>query len=136
SLDGKYLELLHHGDSYNFSVRKPFHTHTHAAFQIHKPLTDIKPLTVCFLSRSHSQGLYNLDFHNCPNTASKVLSPYSLHVSTAVRIQPSQLRVEITEKNPNGYLSAAEIPLPRLYISMAAIFFTAAVVWTYTLLKY
>uniref|UniRef100_A0A8C1LTX0 G protein-coupled receptor 108 n=1 Tax=Cyprinus carpio TaxID=7962 RepID=A0A8C1LTX0_CYPCA len=36
-------------------------------------------------------------------------------------------------KNPDGYLSAGEIPLPRLYISMAAIFFAAAVVWTYTL---
>uniref|UniRef100_A0A672PZY8 G protein-coupled receptor 108 n=1 Tax=Sinocyclocheilus grahami TaxID=75366 RepID=A0A672PZY8_SINGR len=45
-------------------------------------------------------------------------------------------KVEITEKNPSGYLSAAEIPLPRLYISMATIFFAAAVVWTYTLLKY
>ncbi|XP_059410977.1 protein GPR107-like isoform X1 [Carassius carassius] len=68
-----------------------------------------------------SQGLYNLDFQNCPK--SKTMSPYALHV-------------EIEEKNPSGYLSAAEIPLPRLYISMAAIFFIAAVVWTYTLLKY
>uniref|UniRef100_A0A673J1X7 Protein GPR108-like n=1 Tax=Sinocyclocheilus rhinocerous TaxID=307959 RepID=A0A673J1X7_9TELE len=42
-------------------------------------------------------------------------------------------KVEITEKNPSGYLSAAEIPLPRLYISMATVFFAAAVVWTYTL---
>ncbi|XP_050968112.1 protein GPR108 [Labeo rohita] len=97
NLDGKYLELLHHGDSYSFS----FHLTMSAS----------------------SQGLYNLDFHNCPNTPSKVLSPYSL-------------QVEIKEKNPNGFLSAAEIPLPRLYVSMAAIFFTAAVVWTYTLLKY
>ncbi|KAF4118004.1 protein GPR108 [Onychostoma macrolepis] len=95
SLDGKRLELQQHGDSYNFSFR--------------------------LMMSASSQGLYNLDFHNCLNT--KPLSPYSLHV-------------EITEKNPSGYLSAAEIPLPRLYISMAAVFFTAAVVWTYTLLKY
>ncbi|XP_043076792.1 protein GPR108-like [Puntigrus tetrazona] len=95
SLDGKLLELQQIGDSYNFSFR----------------------LTMS----SSSQGLYNLDFHNCLNT--KPLSPYSL-------------QVVITEMNPTGYLSAAEIPLPRLYISMAAVFFTAAVVWTYTLLKY
>lgn len=95
SLDGKRLELQQHGDSYNFSFR--------------------------LMMSASSQGLYNLDFHNCLNV--KPLSPYSLHV-------------EITEKNPNGYLSASEIPLPRLYISMAAIFFIAAVVWTYTLLKY
>lgn len=95
SLDGKRLELQQHGDSYNFSFR--------------------------LMMSASSQGLYNLDFHNCLNA--KPLSPYSLHV-------------EITEKNPNGYLSASEIPLPRLYISMAAIFFIAAVVWTYTLLKY
>ncbi|XP_039511438.1 protein GPR108 isoform X2 [Pimephales promelas] len=72
---------------------------------------------------SQSQGLYNLDFQNCNNMRQRKPSPYSLHV-------------EITEKNPRGYLSASDIPLPRLYICMAAIFFTAAVVWTYTLLKY
>ncbi|KAK2909548.1 hypothetical protein Q8A67_005385 [Cirrhinus molitorella] len=96
-LKRKYLELQQNGDSYNFSFS----------------------LTM----DASLQGLYNLDFHNCPETGSKTLSPYSLHV-------------DITEQNPNGYLSADEIPLPRLYISMAAIFFTAAVVWTYTLLKY
>ncbi|XDV17024.1 hypothetical protein PO909_016477 [Leuciscus waleckii] len=72
---------------------------------------------------SGSQGLYNLDFQNCNNMRQRTPSPYSLHV-------------EITEKNPRGYLSASDIPLPRLYICMAAIFFIAAVVWTYTLLKY
>ncbi|KAK9981843.1 hypothetical protein ABG768_001367 [Culter alburnus] len=72
---------------------------------------------------ARSQGLYNLDFQNCNNMRQRTPNPYSLHV-------------EITEKNPNGYLSASDIPLPRLYICMAAVFFTAAVVWTYTLLKY
>ncbi|XP_049325383.1 protein GPR108 isoform X13 [Astyanax mexicanus] len=72
---------------------------------------------------AEDQGLYNLNFHNCRNMRPGVLSPYSLNV-------------EIVEKNPAGFLSAAEIPLPRLYISMAAMFLTAAVVWTYTLLKH
>lgn len=72
---------------------------------------------------AEDQGLYNLNFHNCFNMRPGVLSPYSLNV-------------EIEEKNPAGFLSAAEIPLPRLYISMAAMFLTAAIVWTYTLLKH
>ncbi|XP_016431585.1 protein GPR108-like [Sinocyclocheilus rhinocerous] len=97
SLDGMSLELQQHDNSFNFSFR----------------------LTMS----ASSQGLYNLDFHNCLPAGSRTLRPYSLHV-------------EITEKNPSGYLSAAEIPLPRLYISMATVFFAAAVVWTYTLLKY
>lgn len=44
--------------------------------------------------------------------------------------------MEITERNLEDFLSASEIPLPRLYISMAVIFFSAAVIWTYTLLKH
>ncbi|KAI7810485.1 protein GPR108 [Triplophysa rosa] len=93
----KILNLEMHEDSYNFSFR----------------------LTMGV----RSQGLYNLDFHNCHNQKPGMLSPYSLHV-------------EITERNLNGFLSASQIPLPRLYISMAVIFFSAAVIWTYTLLKH
>lgn len=44
--------------------------------------------------------------------------------------------MEVTEKNPDGYLSATEIPLSRLYIGMAAVFFTAAMIWVYTLMKH
>ncbi|KAG7491302.1 hypothetical protein MATL_G00002060 [Megalops atlanticus] len=72
---------------------------------------------------SLAEGLYNLNFHSCYNMVPAASAPYSLNV-------------EIVEKNPGGYLSAAEIPLPLLYISMAAIFFTAAVVWVYTLMKH
>lgn len=42
----------------------------------------------------------------------------------------------MTERNPDGYLSAAEIPLSRLYIGMAGVFFTAATVWVYILMKH
>ncbi|KAK7929395.1 hypothetical protein WMY93_005790 [Mugilogobius chulae] len=66
-----------------------------------------------------AQGLYNLNFHKCV----KMGQPYSLSV-------------EVTEKNPEGFLSAAEIPLSRLYIGMAGVFFTAALVWVYTLMKH
>lgn len=46
------------------------------------------------------------------------------------------MQVEVTEKNPGGYLSATEIPLSRLYMGMAAVFFSAAMIWVYTLMKH
>ncbi|KAG7222550.1 hypothetical protein INR49_016187 [Caranx melampygus] len=70
-----------------------------------------------------AQGLYSLKFHYCKNRVPGVKLPYSL-------------TVEVTEKNPGGFLSAAEIPLSRLYICMAGVFFFAALIWVYTLLKH
>uniref|UniRef100_A0A8C6WL40 G protein-coupled receptor 108 n=1 Tax=Neogobius melanostomus TaxID=47308 RepID=A0A8C6WL40_9GOBI len=67
-----------------------------------------------------AQGLYNLNFHYC----SKMPAP------------PYSLSVKVTERNPGGFLSAADIPLSRLYIGMAGVFFTAALVWVYTLMKH
>lgn len=46
------------------------------------------------------------------------------------------MQVDVIEKNPGGYLSAAEIPLSHLYIGMAGVFFTAAMVWVYILMKH
>ncbi|CAB1344228.1 unnamed protein product [Coregonus sp. 'balchen'] len=54
------------------------------------------------------EGLYNLNFHYCDNILPGINHPFNLNV-------------EVTEKNPGGYLSAAEIPLPHLYIFMAGI---------------
>ncbi|XP_031418200.1 protein GPR108 [Clupea harengus] len=73
-----------------------------------------------------AEGLYNLNFHNCHNR-----NPGSFH-----SFHPYALSVEILERNLGGFLSAAEIPLPRLYIGMAAVFFTAAIIWVYTLIKH
>ncbi|XP_051240841.1 protein GPR108 [Dicentrarchus labrax] len=70
-----------------------------------------------------AEGLYSLKFHYCQNRSPGIKLPYSF-------------TVEVTEKNPDGYLSAAEIPLSRLYIGMAGVFFTAAMVWVYTLMKH
>ncbi|XP_061576280.1 protein GPR108-like [Cololabis saira] len=70
-----------------------------------------------------AQGLYNLKFHYCKNRVPGIKLPYSF-------------TVEVTEKNPEGYLSAAEIPLSRLYLFMAGVFFTAAMVWVSTLMKH
>ncbi|MEQ2236988.1 hypothetical protein ILYODFUR_018445, partial [Ilyodon furcidens] len=70
-----------------------------------------------------AEGLYSLKFHYCQNR----IPGTKLHYS---------LTVEVIEKNPGSYLSAAEIPLSRLYICMAGVFFTAAMVWVYTLMKH
>lgn len=72
---------------------------------------------------SKAEGLYSLKFHYCQNRIPGIKRPYSF-------------TVEVTEKNPGGFLSAAEIPLSRLYICMAGVFFTAALVWVYTLMKH
>lgn len=69
------------------------------------------------------EGLYSLKFHYCLNMEPGHVQPYSF-------------TVEMTEKNPGSFLSAAEIPLSRLYICMAGVFFTAAMVWVYTLMKH
>nr|XP_061778832.1 protein GPR108-like [Nerophis lumbriciformis] len=70
-----------------------------------------------------AEGLYNFNFYYCQNMVPGIDIPYSF-------------TLEVTEKNPGGFLSAAEIPLSRLYIGMAGIFFTAAMVWVYTLMKH
>ncbi|XP_062243998.1 protein GPR108 isoform X2 [Platichthys flesus] len=70
-----------------------------------------------------AQGLYSLKFHYCQNKIPGFKLPYSF-------------TVEVKEKNLGGYLSAAEIPLSRLYICMAGVFFCAAMVWVYTLMKH
>ncbi|XP_049427785.1 protein GPR108-like isoform X2 [Epinephelus fuscoguttatus] len=70
-----------------------------------------------------AEGLYSLKFHYCQNRVHGIKLPYSF-------------AVEVIEENPGGYLSAAEIPLSRLYIGMAGVFFTAAMIWVYTLMKH
>ncbi|XP_066563914.1 protein GPR108 isoform X2 [Amia ocellicauda] len=72
---------------------------------------------------SMSEGLYNLNFHNCFNMQPAKDSPFNVSV-------------EITERNPGGYLSASEMPLPLLYIVMSAFFFAAAIFWVYILMKH
>ncbi|KAL1005057.1 hypothetical protein UPYG_G00053950 [Umbra pygmaea] len=69
------------------------------------------------------EGLYNFNFHYCENKVPDVKHRYTL-------------KVEFIEKNPGGYLSAAQIPLPRLYIEMAGVFFIVSMLWVYTLMKH
>ncbi|KAJ8001444.1 hypothetical protein DPEC_G00169560 [Dallia pectoralis] len=69
------------------------------------------------------EGMYNLYFFYCKDSQSTGNKPYTLQVA-------------VTEKNLGGYLSAAEIPLPRLYIVMAGFFFIVFMLWVYTLMKH
>ncbi|NXL61218.1 GP107 protein, partial [Chordeiles acutipennis] len=76
------------------------------------------------ISSDNQEGLYSLYFHKCvgsdgPTNDQRLFS----------------LDVKITEKNPESYLSAGEIPLPKLYISMAIFFFLSGTVWIHILRK-
>ncbi|XP_042334588.1 protein GPR107 [Sceloporus undulatus] len=75
------------------------------------------------VSSEGQEGLYSLYFHKCVGR----------------NVQNEQvifsLEIGIMEENPDSYLSAGEIPLPKLYISMALFFFIAGAVWIHTLRK-
>nr|XP_017823085.2 protein GPR108 isoform X1 [Callithrix jacchus] len=62
------------------------------------------------------EGQYSLNFHNCNN-------------SVPGKERPFDITVMIREKNPNGFLSAAEMPLFKLYMVMSACFLAAGIFW-------
>ncbi|XP_076977046.1 protein GPR108 isoform X1 [Tamandua tetradactyla] len=68
------------------------------------------------------EGQYNLNFHNCYN-------------SVPGQEQPFDITVMIREKNPEGFLSAAEIPLFKLYMVMSACFLAAGIFWVSVLCR-
>ncbi|NXE77527.1 GP107 protein, partial [Cochlearius cochlearius] len=76
------------------------------------------------ISSDNQEGLYSLYFHKCVGKD-----------GPANDQQLFSLDIEITEKNPKSYLSAGEIPLPKLYISMALFFFLSGTVWIHILRK-
>ncbi|KAM6296926.1 protein GPR107 [Aegotheles albertisi] len=76
------------------------------------------------ISSDNQEGLYSLYFHKCVGSE-----------GPANDQQLFSLDIEITEKNPESYLSAGEIPLPKLYISMAMFFFLSGTVWIHILRK-
>ncbi|NXO13730.1 GP107 protein, partial [Oriolus oriolus] len=77
-----------------------------------------------YISSDEQEGLYSLYFYKC--IGKKGPANDQLLFS---------LDVNITEKNPESYLSAGEIPLPKLYISMAIFFFLSGTVWIHILRK-
>ncbi|XP_031433220.1 protein GPR107 [Clupea harengus] len=67
------------------------------------------------------QGLYNFYFYNC----------YSRDAQT--NLLKFNLDINIEEKNPKSFLSAGEIPLPKLYIFMSMLFFIIGTLWVHVL---
>uniref|UniRef100_A0A5F5Q0X3 G protein-coupled receptor 107 n=1 Tax=Equus caballus TaxID=9796 RepID=A0A5F5Q0X3_HORSE len=76
------------------------------------------------ISTNDQEGLYSLYFHKCLTKEVSSHSKFSFN-----------LDIEITEKNPDSYLSAGETPLPKLYISMAFFFFLSGTIWIHILRK-
>ncbi|XP_021546859.1 protein GPR107 isoform X1 [Neomonachus schauinslandi] len=76
------------------------------------------------ISTDDQEGLYSLYFHKCSGNEVPSGDKFSF-----------SLDIEITEKNPDSYLSAGEIPLPKLYISMAFFFFLSGTIWIHILRK-
>ncbi|NXO53124.1 GP107 protein, partial [Aramus guarauna] len=76
------------------------------------------------ISSHNQEGLYSLYFHKCVGSDGPTNDQ-----------QLFSLDIDITEKNPESYLSAGEIPLPKLYISMAMFFFLSGTVWIHILRK-
>ncbi|XP_061119545.1 protein GPR107 isoform X1 [Conger conger] len=74
------------------------------------------------VSTDDQQGLYNLYFHNC----------YSKEPPTSAMLRFS-IEINIEEKNPDSFLSAGEIPLPKLYIIMSVFFFLIGTIWVHVL---
>ncbi|XP_054719453.1 protein GPR107-like [Uloborus diversus] len=68
-----------------------------------------------WMKEPEAVGLYSLYVHNCP--ADDKL-PLFINLSIA-----------IVEHNGENYLSAGEMPLPKLYFFMSVIFFVAGCVW-------
>ncbi|XP_074240836.1 protein GPR108 isoform X2 [Saimiri boliviensis] len=68
------------------------------------------------------EGQYSLNFHNCNNSVPGKERPYDITVM-------------IREKNPDGFLSAAEMPLFKLYMVMSACFLAAGIFWVSVLCR-
>ncbi|XP_069039297.1 protein GPR107 isoform X2 [Lepisosteus oculatus] len=77
------------------------------------------------VSTDGQQGLYSLYFHNC----------YSIETKTRGQLKFS-IEINIEEKNPSSFLSAGEIPLPKLYIFMSLLFLLIGALWVHVLCKH
>ncbi|KAI1882359.1 hypothetical protein AGOR_G00249870 [Albula goreensis] len=74
------------------------------------------------VSTDDQQGLYNLYFHNCYGKEAQAAGILSFSID-----------INIEEKNPDSFLSAGEIPLPKLYIIMSIFFFLIGTLWVHVL---
>ncbi|GAB1286206.1 Protein GPR107 [Apodemus speciosus] len=102
---------------------KPAQAMAEQSFSIHKNDGAVSFQFFFNISTDDQEGLYSLYFHKCPsNTRPGEQVSFSLNIA-------------ITEKNPDSYLSAGEIPLPKLYVSTALFFFLSGTLWIHILRK-
>ncbi|XP_077096734.1 protein GPR107 [Siphateles boraxobius] len=78
------------------------------------------------ITTDEQQGLYNFYFYNCYSMTKK-------QDSSASDMLPFNIDINIIEKNPESFLSAGEIPLPKLYICMSMFFFLIGTLWVHVL---
>lgn len=78
------------------------------------------------VTTDEQQGLYNFYFYNCYSM------PVNQH-SSMPDLLTFSIDINIREKNPDSYLSAGEIPLPKLYICMSTFFFVIGTMWVHVL---
>lgn len=86
------------------------------------PALSAPPLFHVVIGFRAEEGLYTLSFHNCYN-----LMPGGE--------QPFNITVMIQEKNPEGFLSAVEMPFFKLYMVMSTCFLAADIYWVSVLCK-
>ncbi|RXN10347.1 protein GPR107-like isoform X1 [Labeo rohita] len=79
------------------------------------------------VTTDEQQGLYNFYFYNCYSMPKKTDSAIS------DIYMPFSIDINIEEKNPESFLSAGEIPLPKLYICMSMFFFLIGTLWVHVL---
>ncbi|XP_069120314.1 protein GPR107-like [Argopecten irradians] len=72
------------------------------------------------IDTEEEEGLYNLYFHNCYNYPKELTDVH--------------LMLKITEANANNYLSAGEVPIPKLFFGLFVLYVLTAIVWS-TILK-
>jgi len=74
-----------------------------------------------FTCLKQEEGLYSLFYHNCYNSDYRDL------------VTKSNFAIYVVEKNQGSYLSAGEIPLPAVFLSLALLFLLSAIFWTFIL---
>ncbi|KAI5730604.1 protein GPR107 isoform X1 [Diaphorina citri] len=80
---------------------------------------------VIFIASEAEEGLYNLYLHNCQNYH----QPYG---SEGVRVN---FTIHIEERNVENFLSAGEMPLPALYLTLSLLFCLSGSFWFMILQK-
>lgn len=77
---------------------------------------------VIYIATEAEEGLYNLYLHNCEN----------YHYNSDVKIN---FTIQIEERNVGSFLSAGEMPLPALYLTLSLLFCLSGSFWFMILQK-